>query len=127
VNDERARSIVEDYWRALERNDLRGATAYLAEGFIEDWPQSGERIHGPENWLKMAENHPTFPTVKLLRVTGGGDFWAAECDFVYPGSEDIWRVCALHRLEDERIAHITEYFGAPFEAAEWRTAWVEHL
>jgi ketosteroid isomerase-like protein len=113
------------YWEALERTDLEGATAFLREDFVEDWPQSGERIVGPRNWLQMATHHPTFPAVTVTRTSGGGDTWVVEADFVYPGSDDTWRVCALNEVRDGRIVHITEYFGAPFAAADWRADWVE--
>ena len=122
-----AREMLTRYWNALERNDLEGATAFLHEDFVEDWPQSGERIVGATNWLRMATHHPTFPAVRLRRIIGGGDMWAAECDFDYPGMDGTWRVCALMELRDGLIGRMTEYFGAPFEAAEWRADWVERI
>jgi ketosteroid isomerase-like protein len=115
------------YWNALERNDLEGATAFLHQDFVEDWPQSGERIVGATNWLLMARHHPTFPAVQLRRIIGSGDTWAAECDFDYPGMDGTWRVCALMELRDGLIVRMTEYFGAPFEAADWRADWVERI
>jgi ketosteroid isomerase-like protein len=127
VEAQTGRTTVEDFWRALERKDLQGATDYLHDRFVEDWPQSGERIRGKEHWLEMVTNHPTFPTVKLLRVRGSDDLWAAECDFDYPGTEGTWRICALCELRDGKIAAITEYFGAPFEPAEWRSELVERI
>jgi ketosteroid isomerase-like protein len=114
-------------WQALERKDLEGATAFLHESFVEEWPQSGERINGPENWLQMATHHPTFPSVKVVRMRGGGDVWVVEADYDYPGTEGTWRVCALHEVRDGLIGRVTEYFGAPFEAAAWRADWVERI
>jgi hypothetical protein len=124
---EQGRRSVEDYWRALERGDARGATNFLHDEFVEDWPQSRERIRGKERWLEMATHHPTFPKVTLVRIRGSDDLWAAECDFVYPGSDDTWRICALCEMRDGKIVAITEYFGAPFEAAGWRSELVERI
>ncbi|HSL12311.1 MAG TPA: nuclear transport factor 2 family protein [Actinomycetota bacterium] len=124
---DRAPDAVVRYWEALERKDLEGATAFLDERFVEDWPQSGERIVGVPNWLRMATQHPTFPDVTVTRITGHDDFWAVEADFRYPGTEGTWRVCALNELSDGRIARIVEYFGAPFEAADWRKDLVQRI
>jgi ketosteroid isomerase-like protein len=125
MSDLGGRDLVERFWRALERKDFDEATTMLHEEFVEDWPQSKERIHGPEDWRSMATHHPTFPRITLTRLTGGDGFWAAEAEFVYPGSDDRWSVCALCELRDGRIVHITEYFGAAFDAASWRADWVE--
>jgi ketosteroid isomerase-like protein len=127
VASRHAPDAVVRFWDALERKDLEGATAFLHEAFVEDWPQSGERIVGADDWLRMATHHPTFPAVQVTRTTGCDDTWVVEADFRYVPDEGPWRVCALHEVRDGRIAKITEYFGAPFEAAEWRSDWVERI
>jgi hypothetical protein len=116
--------VVERFWRALEEGDHQAAVECLHKEFVEEWPQSGERIRGPENWLGMATAHPTFPTVTLVRTVGEGDVWATHARYDY-GDGTPWQVVAIQELREGRIARLTEVFGTPFEAADWRRHLVE--
>jgi hypothetical protein len=120
------RRAVEGLWDAIAVKDYAGATAFMSDDFIEDWPQSGERITGSQNWLSMVTNHPSLRSIKPLRTYGNGDLWVTELDFDY-GDGNPWKVCAIHEARDGKVIKITEYFGAPFEAAEWRAAWVGRI
>lgn len=95
--------------------------------FIEEWPQSGERIRGRDNWLAMATAHPTFPSIRPRSTEGVEDLWVTHAHFDYPTDEGAapFEVCAVQRVREGKILSITQYFGAPFEAAEWRAGWVE--
>ena len=114
------------FWEALAGRDFEAAASALHEDFVEDWPQSGERIVGIPNWLRMVREHPTFPSIEPKRTVGAGDLWVSECRFDY-GDGTPWSICAVQEFRDGKIARITEYFGSPFEAAGWRTGIVERI
>jgi ketosteroid isomerase-like protein len=120
------RELVERFWKALEDRDLEEAARCFHDDFVEEWPQSGERIRGIENWLGMATTHPTFPSVSHVRTVGEGEVWASHARYDY-GDGTPWQVIAIQEFRDGRIARITEVFGTPFEAAEWRTHLVERI
>jgi hypothetical protein len=121
--------VIELYWKALADNDLQRASTMLGDDFVEEWPQSGERIHGPDNWLAMATAHPTFPSIRPLETQGAGDLWVTQAHFDYPTDEGAapFKVCAIQRVRDGKLVRLTQYFAAPFEAAEWRKEWVERM
>ena len=93
---------------------------------MEEWPQSGERIRGPQNWLAMATAYPGFPSIVHERTVGEGDVWASHARYDY-GDGTPWQVVAIEELRDGKIARITEVFGSPFEAADWRKDIVERF
>lgn len=114
--------------------------------FIEEFPQSGERIRGRENFRKIQENYPrsrrevreshalvgsedrwvTTPSFTLLRVDGSGDIYTYVANGLYPdGSE--WFSISLIELRDSKIFKSTTYFAQPFEAPDWRSKWVEMI
>jgi hypothetical protein len=70
--------------------------------------------------------HPTFPAIQPLRTIGTGDVWVSECRFDY-GDVALWSICAVQEFRDGKIARITEYFGQPFGAADWRVDIVERI
>jgi ketosteroid isomerase-like protein len=127
MSDDERRRVIERYWDAVRDRDLERVRACVTEDFVEDWPQSGERIRGIDNWHAMATNHPTYPSVDPLRTIGGGDVWVTEVLFDYGGDDSPWRVCAIFEVSGERIGRVTEYFGPPFDAPEWREEFTERI
>jgi hypothetical protein len=121
-----AEELVRGFWSALESADLERASSFLHSGFVEEWPQSGERIRGVDNWLAMATTHPTFPSIEHVRTVGGDDVWATHARYDY-GDGTPWQVVAVQEVRDGKIARITEVFGTPFEAAGWRAHLVERF
>ena len=75
------RAIVERYARAIP-----GDFATLGElrhpDFVEDWPQSGERIRGHANYRAIHENYPGgLPDLKPKRILGSEDRWVVSPTF----------------------------------------------
>lgn len=94
--------------------------------YVMEMPQSGERIRGRDKMRAMQEAFPRPPVGKLRRVIGAGDVWVAEGTNEYsPG--DLWYWVIAIELEDGKIRRETRYYGQPFEAPEWRSAWVEPM
>ena len=57
-------------------------------------------------------------------IIGAGDRFAVAGQITYPNGE-TWHIVSLIELRDGKIAKITDYFGAPFEAPAWREPYVE--
>ena len=122
------RGAVEAMWEAFARKDFEAAAESMADDFVEDWPQSGERIAGKENWLSIVKNFPGgVPDATPVRLVGEGDVWVQELLFDYRGDVGTYHVCAVHEFRDGKMAAMTEYFGPPFEPAEWRAQWIERI
>jgi limonene-1,2-epoxide hydrolase len=118
---------VERFWRALEDADFETAKGELHSDFVEFFPQSGERIRGVGNWLSFVTNYPGFPAIKVRRIIGRDDLWVTEAAFDYSKDGSApYQVCEIQECRDGKIAEVTAVFGAPFEAADWRAAFVEH-
>jgi hypothetical protein len=118
------RTAVETQVRAFLLGEPHGKDDLLAEDFVEEYPQSGERIRGRANVLAMLAVNPAPP-----RVTGGARLvWCgdqillAEARASYP--DGPWWVVILYELSGGRLSHETAYFGAPFPAPEWRRPYV---
>jgi limonene-1,2-epoxide hydrolase len=126
MGEEDNRGAVERYWEALGREDFEAAVAELHEDFVETYPQSGERTRGKENWLGLLSSNPAFPAIRVRRHLGRGDVWVTEAAFDYArDGSPPWQICEVQECNEGKIVRIDAYFGAPFEAAEWRSRWVE--
>ena len=54
----RAIELVEKFWALMKTNDFRSVGSVLADDFLLEWPQSGERIRGRDNYAAMNEEYP---------------------------------------------------------------------
>lgn len=114
---------------------------------VVTYPQSGEIIRGHDNYVAMLSNFPGgLPPTEIdvviggeqsvqvvsplpfsipsVTVTGTGDRFTAEGLVEYPDS-GLFHFVSIVKVRDGKIAEETSYFGAPFEAPEWRKPYVE--
>jgi ketosteroid isomerase-like protein len=136
------RAIVERYFASLPA-DLDTLTSLQHPDFVEEWPQSGERIRGSENF-KAIQGRYSDTTSESRRIIGTEDRWTLAATFTpvrvfgagdtftaltvarYPdGSE--YDVISILELRDQLIWKVTSFFAAPFEAPAWRAEWVERI
>jgi len=149
VTEASTRDVIARYVRAVHDQDLDTLTALQHPDFIEDWPQSRERIRGPANHRKIMENYPgglegadaditmdrvvggedrwmIAPTFSIVRVSGADDINTVILRLRYPGREE-WFMVGLIELRDGLVYRVTSFFAPTFEAPEWRREWVEQI
>jgi hypothetical protein len=102
---------------------------YGTDDFVEEWPQSGERLT-KMNSMKLSESYGersgTNPSFTYKRMLGGGDLFVVEGTIDYGDGIPVSYV-GIGELRDGKIARMTEYFANPFPAPEWRAAFVERM
>lgn len=117
----------------LKTGDFRKMTELIQEygtdDFVEEWPQSGERLTKAAS-MRMAESYPqmsgTNPTFQYRRMLGGGDVFVVEGTIDYGDGISVSYV-GVGEMRDGKIARMTEYFANPFEAPAWRADFVERM
>src|SRR6267143_4382013 len=138
------RSIVERYAKALP-SDFATLESLRHPDFVEDWPQSGERIRGHANYQAIHENYPgglpdlkprriigsedrwvVTPSFTPLRIVGTGDIYVINSAGAYAGGDRVQAV-AIVELRDGKVAKQTTFFAPGFEAPAWRSKWVERM
>ena len=125
IGDEAPRRVVERFWRAMNENDWRAAGALLHDDYLLEWPQSGERIRGRDNFAAVNAHYPAagrwrFDLLQLVADEGGAASEVAVTDGAV-----VARAVSFFEVRDGLIRRMTEYWPDPFEAADWRAPWVE--
>ena len=127
------RQMQADYEVALKSGDF-GKLAeltrkYATDDFVEEWPQSGERLTKAAS-ARMTEAYPemsgTTPTFTYKRMLGGGDVFVVEGTIDYGDGIPVSYV-GIGEVRDGKVAKMTEYFANPFEAPAWRADFVEKM
>jgi SnoaL-like protein len=141
------RSVVERYARAVEEKDFDALAALVTDDYVDEMPQSGERVRGKANQLALLRNYPggvgtveagsarlvgaedrwvLTPAFSVLRIEGSGDVYTYVGIVQYPNGE-TWQVIAIIELRQGRVAKTTTWYAAPFDAPEWRASFVERF
>jgi ketosteroid isomerase-like protein len=141
------REIAEAFVRAIEAKDLEAQLALLADDFVDEMPQSGERTRGRDNYRRIFESYPggvgtadaqgrriigsedrwvMTPTFNALRIEGSGDTYTYVGTITYSGG-DVWQVIAIVQISDGKLRRSTTWYAPPFEAPAWRAPFVERF
>jgi hypothetical protein len=102
---------------------------YATDDFVEEWPQSGERLTkaASERLGEMySEKSGTSPKFTYKRMLGGGDIFVVEGTIDYGDGIPVSYV-GVGEVRDGKVSKMTEYFANPFEAPAWRADFVEKM
>lgn len=116
---------LEKFVHCLDDGDIDGLSQFLHDDVVEEYPQSGERIRGKENWRKVYENFPELPEIKGYNIHACGYLGMVEMQMKYP--DGTYNVCGVMHFSDGQVERATFYFGEPFDAPDWRSEWVEMM
>ena len=127
------REMAAKFEEALKSGDFSKLSGliqeYAADDFVQEWPQSGERLSKAAS-LKMAESYPqmsgTSPKFTYRRMLGGGDIFVVEGTIDYGDGVPVSYV-SVNEMRDGKIVRTTDYFANPFEAPAWRADFVERM
>ena len=102
---------------------------YGTDDFVEEWPQSGERLTKASS-MKLSEMYEaqsgTNPKFTYKRMLGGADVFVVEGTIDYGDGVPVSYV-GIGELRDGMVSKMTEYFANPFEAPAWRADVVEKM
>lgn len=120
-----SKRIVEQFWQAMQSNDFRAAAAWLHDDYVLDYPQSGERIRGRDNFAAINMHYPAAGrwqfTINRLMAEDN----EVVSDVTVTDGQITARAITFSTVRDGKISHQVEYWPDPFEAPAWRAQWVE--
>jgi hypothetical protein len=127
-------TVMQQFRAALESSDMGQVSKVLransTDDFVQEWPQSGERIVGREASIKLDEAYAgatgTSPKMTFRRMLGGGDIYVVEGTVDYGDGTPVSYV-GVAEFRDGKVHKMTEYFANPFPAPDWRAAYVERM
>lgn len=125
MDEQDLRRVAEGLWKAIEAGDWDTAASLTHDDFVQEWPQSRERIVGRENALAISRQFPGgVPKMVVRRSLAAGDLVVLEMDLTYADGSEYLSVSILE-IRDGKVARETDYFSQPFPAPQWRAQWVE--
>ena len=110
-------------WSQGDGNPLVAAEMYHDDALVE-FPQSGERFRGRDNFTTWRASYPSEVEFELRSLRGEGDLWVGEGLARYDGGDPMPFVF-VQQWRDGRIERETIYVTEPFPADESRAPFAE--
>jgi ketosteroid isomerase-like protein len=127
MDEQDAGRLAQALWEAIGAGDWEQVAGYVHEDFVQEWPQSGERIVGRDNAIAINRHFPGgLPTMRFRRTVAAGPLAVLQVELTYVDGSRYLGVSVIE-LRDGKIARETDYFAQPFPAPQWRAQWVEKM
>jgi SnoaL-like domain len=123
----KALELVEQFWSLMMTNNFRSVGLLMSDEFVLEWPQSGERIRGRDNYAAMNEEYPAHGrwTFTVNRIVGN-DLEAVSDVSVSDGVQNA-RVISFFTVANGLIVKMLEFWPEDFPAPENRKHLVEKI
>jgi len=119
--------IIQEFYRRMNTNDYYLAAEMLSEDFVLEWPQSGERIRGRDNFAVLNSEYPAHGPWRFTinRIV------ASDTEVVTDVSvtDDVVKARAItfSTICDGKITHQIEYWPEDYPAPENRRHLIEMM
>ena len=125
MSEQENREVLERFFEAFRRRDIDALADLVYDDYVEEYPQSGERIRGKHNVRAVTENYPGLPSLIEHSYVLSGDLGVMKMTLEYEGKRVY--VCEIVDFEEGKMKRARAYYAEPFEAPEWRAPWVERM
>jgi hypothetical protein len=109
------------HWEYSGKDEDVSHEIYHDDAVLE-FPQSGERFEGVENFREWRRQYPAKLKFHTRRITHRADLVVVENLISYDGAPWKYTV-SLMEFRGDRVAHERIYIMDGWDAAEWRTPW----
>ena len=121
------KEVVKRFWSLMQSNDFASVGEVLSDDFVLEWPQSGERIRGRENYGRMNQEYPAHGVWKFTinRLLVDGD--EAVTDVSVTDGVQQARTITFFSINGSKIYRLLEFWPDRFPAPEHRRHLVEMM
>jgi hypothetical protein len=106
----------------LSSSDPELAHSMYRDDAVLEFPQSGERFEGVENFREWRSDYPANTSFEFREIRGRDDLWVVELSVTYDGGPRNFGV-SIYELRDGKIARETIYVAEGWEPPAWRAQW----
>jgi hypothetical protein len=125
MRDQSIRAALDEHWAASDASDFETEHSIYHEDAVLEYPQSGERIRSRANIQITRTKQASKKRFAVRRIIGSGDLWVTEYILTYDDKPSY--TVSIMEFRGDKVARETQIFADPFEAAAWRTPWVERM
>jgi hypothetical protein len=121
LTDSDLRAALRRHWEYSGKDEDVAHEIYHEDAVLE-FPQSGERFEGVENFREWRRQYPADLKFHLRRINRRDDLVVTEYLISYNGAPWMFTV-SIMQFRSDRVAHERIYIMDGWDAAEWRAPW----
>ncbi|MEU3299388.1 nuclear transport factor 2 family protein [Streptomyces sp. NPDC006678] len=120
--------IVRSLWDRMQERDWAGVGELLAEDVVVEWPVSGERIVGRDNYVSINAEYPEGWSIRVLRVVADSGTVVSEVEVPHEAM-GVHRVASFWTVREGKIVEGREYWSelGSDPSPQWRAAYVQKV
>ena len=122
MEDRSPQALARKLWEFFDARQFDAVRDLLSDDFHAVWPQTRERIEGPENFVALNKAYPGEWKCRLEEVVAEGDKVITEVE-ISDGKTVVYAT-SIFTVEDGRICQAREYFAEPDDPPFDRGKWV---
>ena len=112
----------------MQARDWKGLSESLAEDLVVEWPVSGERIEGRDNFVRINAEYPEGWAIRVLRIVADGEVVVSEVEVPHDAM-GVHRAVSFWTVRGGKIVGGREYWTelGSDPSPEWRAAYVQPM
>jgi ketosteroid isomerase-like protein len=103
------REVVTRFWERIQARDWEGLGRLLSDDFSVEWPDTGLRIRGRENFVEFNRTYPEGWTIEVLGIVADGNTVVSEVRVPHT-EQGIYYVLSILTVEGDRATGGREYW-----------------
>jgi hypothetical protein len=115
--------LVTKFWNYFSNQEWEKAKELLDQDFIATWPQSRERILGPDNFININRHYPGNHKIQIKKLF---EIENKIITTVWMEADTGQKTFAnsFFEIKNNKIISVEEYWAEPYVAPKWREKWV---
>ena len=120
--------VIEALWQRIQARDWDGVTELIAPDVVVEWPVTGERIVGRDNFVAIQREYPEGWSINVLRLVAHGDEVVSEVQVPHVDM-GMFIAASFWTVRDGQVVRGREYWVSPGSEAppEWRRPYAEPM
>ena len=119
--------VAREFWRLMATNDFHSVASVLADEFVLEWPQTGERIRGAERFARMNHEYPAQGPWRFTINRLIGTEAEAVSDVTVTDGSRTDRAITFFTVARGRVTRLVEFWPEPSSPAPNRAHLVERF
>lgn len=119
--------VIEEFFRRMNTNDFSAAAQMLGEDYVLEWPQSGERIRGRDNFAAVNKEYPANGPWRFTLNRIVANATEAVTDVSVTDGVQQARAITFSTVQDGRITKQVEFWPESYEPPANRRHLVERM
>jgi len=119
--------VAQEFWRLMATNDFHSVASVLADEFVLEWPQTGERIRGAERFARMNHEYPAQGLWRFAINRLIGTEAEAVSDVTVTDGSRTDRAITFFTVARGKVTRLVEFWPEPCSPAPNRAHLVERF